>query len=165
MMIVGLSVLRHKYVGLGIPHRAGRYRPGGSPYSSPGRRSCRRMEGFLIRGWDPMTLSSPDAAGPRRCPEGQLSPRVGYMSPSQSANGRWGWGFHTVRVGIDLGNHRFRPRVVRVVGIWKGFWSGDRTLSSPGAARPRHWPEGATLAARWLHDSMSPSQLVISQWG
>ena len=41
------------------------------------------------------TLSSPGAAGPRRCPEGQLSPRAGSMSPSQSAITQLGWGFHT----------------------------------------------------------------------
>ena len=39
---------------LGFPHHAGRFRPGGSPFSSPGCRSCRCMEGFLIRGWDPV---------------------------------------------------------------------------------------------------------------
>ena len=41
-------------VRLGFSHRVGRYRPGGSPFSSPGRRRCRRMEGFLIRRWDPI---------------------------------------------------------------------------------------------------------------
>ena len=39
--------------GLGFPRRAGRYRPGGSPFLSPGCRSCRCMEGYLSRGWDP----------------------------------------------------------------------------------------------------------------
>ena len=38
-------------VGLGFPHRAGRYRPaGGSSFSSPGYWSCRDVEGFFIRG-------------------------------------------------------------------------------------------------------------------
>ena len=36
---------------LRFPHRAGRYRPGGPPFSSPIRPSCRGMEGYLIRGW------------------------------------------------------------------------------------------------------------------
>ena len=39
-------------VGLGFPHPAGRYRPGGSAFSSPGCWSCRDMEGFLTRGWE-----------------------------------------------------------------------------------------------------------------
>ena len=57
------------------------------------------------------TLSPPGAAGPRRWPEGQLSPRAGSMSPSQSAISECGWGFNTVRGGIDSGDPRFRPQV------------------------------------------------------
>ena len=41
-------------VRLGFPHRVTGFRPGGSPFSSPGCRSCRCMDGFLIRGWDPV---------------------------------------------------------------------------------------------------------------
>ena len=44
------------YPGLGFPHRAGRYSPGGSPISFPVFRRCRRVEGFLIRGWDLILL-------------------------------------------------------------------------------------------------------------
>ena len=76
------------------------------------------MEGFLTRGWN---LSSPDAAGRRRWPEGQLLPRAGYMSPSQSAIAQWGWGFHTLRGGIDPRDLRCRPRVVGFAEIWKDF--------------------------------------------
>ena len=64
-------------------------------------------------------LSSPGATGPRRWPEGQLSPLAGSMSPSQSAITQWVWGFHTLRGGIDPGDFHFRPRVVGVVDIWK----------------------------------------------
>ena len=65
------------------------------------------------------TLSYPGVAGPRRCPERQLSPRAGSRSPSQSATGQVGWGFHTLRGGIDPGDLRFRPRGIGVVDIWK----------------------------------------------
>ena len=46
-------------VRLVFPHRAGRFRPWGSPFSPPGCRSCRYMEGrymegFMIREWDPI---------------------------------------------------------------------------------------------------------------
>ena len=41
-------------VGLGFPHCVGRCRPGGTPFSSPGCRSCTCMEGFLIREWKPI---------------------------------------------------------------------------------------------------------------
>ena len=88
------------------------------------------------------TLSSPGVAGPRRCPKMKLSPRVGSMSPSQSATSQLDWGFHTLRDGIDPGDLRFRPRVFGVVDIWKYFCPGDGNLSSPGAAGPRRCPAG-----------------------
>ena len=67
-------------------------------------------------------LSSSVAAELRRCPDVQLSQRAGSMSPEPISHqwmgvwfphraGRWGWGTHTVRSGIDRENHRFRPRV------------------------------------------------------
>ena len=46
-----LQSISDRPAGLGFPHHAGRFRPGGSPFLSPGCRSCRRMEGFLNRGW------------------------------------------------------------------------------------------------------------------
>ena len=65
------------------------------------------------------TLSSLDEAEPRRWPEGEVSPRAGFTSPSQSATNQWGWVFHTVRGSIDPGDHRFRSRLVGVVDVWK----------------------------------------------
>ena len=41
--------------------------------------------------------------------------------PSQSATGQCGWGFHTVRGGFDPGDLRFRPRVGRVVHVWRDY--------------------------------------------
>ena len=32
-----------------------------------------------------------------------------------------GWGFHTMGGGIDPVDHRFRPRFVGVVDVWKNF--------------------------------------------
>ena len=55
---------------------------------------------------------------------GPCRPRVAlalFLSPSQSAIGRQGWGFHTVRGGFDPGDHRFRPQVVGVVDVWRDF--------------------------------------------
>ena len=40
---------------------------------------------------------------------------------SQSAIGQLGWGGYTARGGIDPGDHRFRPRVVGVVHVWRDF--------------------------------------------
>ena len=79
-------------VGLGFSHRAGRCRPGESPFSPPACRSFKGVEGFLKMG--------------------SCRPRVALAlvsSPSQSAICRWGEGFHTVRGGVDPGVHRFSP--------------------------------------------------------
>ena len=62
--------------------------------------------------------------------------------PSQSAIGQWGWGFHTVRGGIDPGDRLFRPRFVGVVDVWNDVETGDGALFSPGAAGPGRSPEG-----------------------
>ena len=72
-------------------------------------------------------------------------PRVAlalFSSPSQSASGRRGWGFHTVRGGFDPGDHRFRRWVVGVVDVWRDFGTGDGDLSSPGTVRSWGFPEG-----------------------
>ena len=112
----GLQSTSNQPVGLGFPHRARRYRPGRSPFSSLVSWSWRGMVRFRIRRY---ILSSPGATGPRLCPEGKLSPRAGFTSPSQSATNQWGWVFHTVRGSIDPGDHRFRSRLVGVVDVWK----------------------------------------------
>ena len=62
-------------------------------------------------------LSFPTAAGPRRGPEGKVSPRPGSMGPSQSAITQLGWSFHTLRGGLDPRDLRFRPRVDGVIEI------------------------------------------------
>ena len=76
------------------------------------------MEEILIRGWD---FNLPVSAQLRPWPEGQLSPRAGSMSLSQSATSQWGWDFHTLRGGIDPGDLRVRLQVVGVVDAWKYF--------------------------------------------
>ena len=86
--------------GVGFPHRAGRYQPGESPFSSPARRSCKGVKVILIGEGG---LSSPGGAG--------------STNPSQSAISQWGWGFDTLRGGIDPGSHRLRPRVVGFVHV------------------------------------------------
>ena len=117
------------YPELGFPHRAGRCRPGGKRLSYPIRWGCRCMEGFLFRGWS-LTLS-----GWRWLHEPQpISNEPVWLS------------FHTVRGGIDPGNHCFRPRCV--VDVRNDFSFGDVIFSSPGGA-----------------GSTDPSQSAISQWG
>ena len=74
------------------------------------------------------------------------SPGIAYYPPRAavairtpgwgSASSQWGWGFHTMRCGIDPGDHHFCRRVVGVIHAWKDSCCGDGTLSSPGRAGP-----------------------------
>ena len=98
-------------VGLGFPHPAGRYRPGRPAFTS----SVVRVVEIWKEFWSgDGNLSSPGAAGPRRWPERQLSPRAGSMSSSQSAITQWSWGFHTLQGGIDPGDLPVRPRLLEL---------------------------------------------------
>ena len=144
-------------VGSGFPHRAGPYRPRGLHFR-PRFVGVVDMEGVLIQGWD------------------IILPRCSATSLSRGAtlDSRWlhepqpisdyavGLGLYTVRSGIDPGDLRFRPRYVGVMEIWKDFLSGDGNVSSPGAARPRGWPEGQLPPHA---GSMSTSRSAITQWG
>ena len=100
---------------------------------------------------------SPGDAGPRRWLHGQQSQRAGPISPSQSAISAWGWGLHTVRGSIDLGDHCFRPRVVGVVYVSNNSNSAMRPYPSCWAG-PRRWPNGKLSQG---DGSMSPSQKQI----
>ena len=60
----------------------------------------------------------------------------------ETATNEWGWGFHTVRGGIDPADLRFRPKDVGVTRMLKDVSSGDETISSPGATGPRSWQAG-----------------------
>ena len=63
------------------------------------------MEGFMIRGWDPIIPSG-----------------AGFILEPQPSNDRpVELRFHAVRGGADTGDHRFRPRVAGVVDVWSDF--------------------------------------------
>ena len=77
------------------------------------------MEGFMIRGWDPILLR---CGGTSALVRGEtLAARSLYEGSSQSTISGWRWGFHIVQRGIDPGDRCFRPRVVGVVHVWKEF--------------------------------------------
>ena len=84
------------------------------------------------------------------------------MSLSQVATSQWGWGFHTLRGGINPGDLRFHLRSLGVAEISKDFKLGDHTISFPGAAGPRRHPEWQ-LAPR--AGFMSSSKSAITQLG
>ena len=115
-------------VGLGFSHRAGRYRPGGSPFSSPGCWSRRDMV------WKPQ-------------------PHWVIADPQPISN-------HPVGLGFPHLAGRYRPG--RSLFLSPGCWScrdmedfltrgWELTLSGFGGTSAL--ARGATLAARWLHES------------
>ena len=95
---------------------------------------------------------------------GQLLPRAGSRRLIQSATNQWGRGFYTLQGGVDLGDLRFRPRVVGVVEMWKDFYSGNDIPSSPAAAEPRRYPDGQ-LSPRACSMSLSQSATSLLCWG
>ena len=116
----------------------------------PSQQWCTRSWGFhTVRGgivrednrFHPRIICS------RRCKEGvlfrwdRILPGCRLLHESQPiSNQLVGWGFHTVRGGIDPEDHRSRPRFVGVLDVWKDFRLGDGTISRPGGA------------GRWLHE-------------
>ena len=72
--------------------------------------------------------------------DGQRGNSLCTLAIYATGTSRWGWGFHTLRGGIDPGNLRLCSRV-KVAERWMIFLSGDETASSPGAAGHRSWPK------------------------
>ena len=100
--------ISNQSVGLGFKHYAGRYRPGGLPFSSPVCSRCNCMEGFIIRGWDPIIFHLPRVAlTPRTLANQQSGSRVGGSTPCGAVS--------------TPATTRFRPRWVGVAGIWNDF--------------------------------------------
>ena len=87
--------------GLGFPHRAGQFRPGISPFSSPGCRSCRCMEGCLNLGWEPILpgcdeiVGFPRGATPAACSSPPHWPRAGG-----GALGQWDSGSENAGIKV-----------------------------------------------------------------
>ena len=72
-------------------------------------------------------VPSPGAAGPRRWPDWQFSPRADSTSTSQLKLSYWCWVFHTVRNDYDSGGFRLDSLTVVVVKVWNDVLSGDET--------------------------------------
>lgn len=58
-----------------------------------------------------------------------------YSRPSQPAIFRRGWGFHTLRGGVDLGDLVFFKQFVGRFNMSKHLRSGDANVTSPAGAR------------------------------
>ena len=95
----GPQSITHYPVGFGFPHPAGKYRPGGSSFSSRGRSCCRDMECFTIRGRE---LILPDCGGTSTWARGENLAVPWLHGPQPISNYPVGFGFpHPVR--------RYRP--------------------------------------------------------
>ena len=104
-------------IGVGVSPPCGVILILDTPFPSPGRRSCRRIEVFLIWGYDPMFPGSGETSTFAR--GGSLAARW-FHEPQLISNQPVGLGFpHPA--GRYPGDLRFRPRVVGVVDVWKDF--------------------------------------------
>ena len=111
-------------VGLGFPHRAGRYRPGRSLISSPVRLSSIDVEISVNRGRDPIlpkcgatvTFPRPTTLVERPAPPHWMIVGVGTPLTNGVPGKKWkqptGLGFPHRADRHYLGGHPFRPRFV-----------------------------------------------------
>ena len=119
-------------VGLGFPHPAGRYRPGGSAFSSPGCWSCRDMEGFLTRGWE---LILPGCGGTSALARGATLAARRLRKPQPISD-------HPVGLGFPHPAGRYRPgrSAFSSPGCWscrdmEGFLTRGWEFILPGGRR------------------------------
>lgn len=109
----GSTILTNRRLASGVafPHPAGRFRPGGFCFSSPGCWNCVCMEGFQIRKWVSVARAYVRF----------------FSSPGQSATGRLVGVCHTIRDGVDSGGTGFPNLSLSVEHVGSGFphvWGG-----------------------------------------
>ena len=101
------------------------------------------------------TLSFANAAGPRRCPEGQTSPRAGLMSHINQKSAR-GIGVSTpCGAASTWGMSVFAPGYLKLFTYGNNFSSGNVGHYHPRVRRTSALSRGATLAGT---GSIRPSQ-------
>ena len=118
-------------VGLRCPHSAGRYRPGGSTFLSPGCWSRRDVEAFLTRGWERLLAGCGEISALAR---GATLPARWLHEPQPISN-------HSMGLGFPHPAGRYQPvaSVLASPGSWscrgmEGFLTrGDGKLTSRGA--------------------------------
>ena len=76
------------------------------------------MEYFLTRGWE---IILPECGGTSALARGATLDARWLHEPEPISNPQWGWGFRTLRGGIDQGDLRVRPRVFADVDVRKGL--------------------------------------------
>ena len=136
-------------VGLGFPHRPGRYRSGRSLFSSPGCWSCRGMERFLTRG---QNLILPGCGGTSTLARDATLAARWLHEPRPISN-------QPVVLGFPhpAGRYRLRGSPFSSPGSWscidkQGFMIRGWDIILPGWDGTSALARGATLIARWLHE-------------
>ena len=132
-----------------FPHRARRYRPGGSALSSPGCCICRYIEGCLTRGWE---IILPGCGGTSSWARGATLAAPWLHEPQPISN-------HPVGLGFLHPAGRYRPEgsAFTSPGCWSyrdidGFLTRGWKLVLPRCGGTSALAPGAPLAARWLHE-------------
>ena len=126
-------------VGLGFLHRVGRFRPGGSPFSSPGCRNCKGIEGLLIREWESILpgvrwlfVRSPASQRPAR--GAGVSTPCGRFRPGESPfSSPRCWSCRSMEGLLNRGWGPILPVCREIVGFPRGATSTAR-------ASPPDWP-------------------------
>ena len=137
------------FFGLGFPHPAGRYRPGGSAFSSPGCWNCRDMDLFVTRGCE---IILPGCGGTLALARGATLAARWIHEPQPISN-------HPMGLGFTHPAGRCRPggSTFTFPGCWscrdmEGFLTRGWELILPGCGGTAALVRGATLAARWFHE-------------
>ena len=141
-------------VRLACPHPAGRYRPGGSAFSSPGCWSCRGMEEILTRGWG---IILPWCGGTSTLSQKAILAARWLHEPQPIGNQPDGLEFSHL-----AGRYRPETYAFSSPGYWscryiEGFLTRRWELILPGCGGTSALARGATLAARLLHEPQSTS--------
>ena len=150
-------------LGVGFPHLAGRYRPGGSVFSSPGCSICRDMEVFLTWGWE---LIIPGCGKTSALARGATLAVRWLHEPQPISN-------HPVGLGFPhpAGRHRPGRSAFSSPGCWscrdmEVFLTRGWELILPGCGGTSALTRGAILVARWFHEPQPISNHpAITQWG
>ena len=144
--------------GLGFPHPTGRYRTGGSLFSSPGCWSCRDMEGFLIRGWK---LILRGCGGTSALARGATLAARWCHEPQPISN-------RPVVLGFPHPAGRYRPggSAFSSPSCWSCrdmdlLVTRGCEVILPGCGGTLALSRGATLAARWLHEPQPISNDLV----
>ena len=146
--LYGHKPISNRQVGLGFPHLAGRCRPGGSAFSSPGCRTCRDMERFLIREYE---IIPPGCTGTSALAREPTFAARWLHERQQKSHHPVGLGVPHPAGRYRLGGSAFSSPVCWICTDTERFLIRGREFILPGFGGTSALARGATFAAGWLH--------------